>query len=82
MARFKTSVYERDGRWWFRWWNADVISAQGLVGPCNNKGDAETEMLQFVEAEKKKRRGRPNQTSQISAIDTLSMIYERHSEGE
>jgi hypothetical protein len=60
MTTFKTAVYERDGRWWFRWWNVGpdpkaAPFAQKLIGPCIDQQEAEIERQTFVEAERKKR---------------------------
>jgi hypothetical protein len=62
--RFKTAVFEKDGSWWFKWWNVsfEAPSAPGAplsqdVIRCKDKQAAESERQKFVEAETRKRPG-------------------------
>jgi hypothetical protein len=59
VRKFKTSVFEKDAAWWFRWWNVSgepplLPLAQGLVGPYNDKQEAEAERHKFMDADKLK----------------------------
>jgi hypothetical protein len=61
MKLFKVAVYQdRNGNWYFRWWNVNPFDAQasplhqGLVGPCKYKEGAEAKRRKFMEAEKQK----------------------------
>jgi hypothetical protein len=63
MTKFKTAVFEKDGSWWFKWWNVSFEApsapgaplAQDLIGPFKSQQEAEAEKQKFEEAEKKKR---------------------------
>lgn len=57
MLSFKTSVFESNGVWWFKWWNISpgpAYLAQDLIGPCKDQQDAEAEQQRFMLAEKKR----------------------------
>ncbi len=54
MRKFKLRVFEVNGKWFFRWDNSHVPAVCGLTLPLATRRDAESEMQDFVAAEKRK----------------------------
>jgi len=61
VRKLNAAVYQdKNGNWYFRWWNVNPSDAQapplhqGLVGPCKGEEEAEAEKRKFMEAEKEK----------------------------
>ena len=52
----KTAVFEKEGRWWFKWWNilGDGPLAQDLDGPFRTKDEAEGARQSFVKVRQEK----------------------------
>ena len=45
--RFRTKVFEENGKWWFKWWNVSDLGqspgfplAQGIKGPFRDEAEA------------------------------------------
>jgi len=52
----KTAVFEKNGRWWFKWWDilGDKPLAQDWDGPFKTKHEAEVVRQGFVKARQQK----------------------------
>jgi hypothetical protein len=55
VTRFRISVFNERGSWFFRWDNVDVPTVCSVAGPFGTKEEAESEQSRFVEDEKSKR---------------------------
>jgi hypothetical protein len=54
MRRFRTRIFEENGRWFFRWDNVDVQTVCRVTPPLASREEAESRKQDFMDAEQRK----------------------------